>query len=548
MTKRKSKRTAEFKPPKRAQPSTKRQKSTEETNQSDDENQSLTPESCSDKLDELQPGQSTLQVTPTTEFPVDPCCSLEEKTSHAINAEDGNATDPPEVPHEIEQNVANIVQTPELDNSDKYTLNMEVSNIDQPNVELDDEQSEITNNSNYESHETSDDQIGIQMPEEAGSPDPLVKRRVRKRMGMCWLGERKNMLKGQPTGSNEFGGGQENEAGQFTNEEPVMMSDSGEKDLFVCLEEEGGTECEVSPPFIPTSCPMEDVPVQVEQEQPDMQYEKKFQILVECMSITHESDNTIPSHANADDLHPPEQNEIKCMEQNESNIRKTNEASASEVANHFEEELTVQSNETEQCCPCECGLNTSIVDHTIEQSVQGMDITADETIGSLPVVYKTEDNYESLDITLVSTKVTAENTADCGDNSVLSLSLPAAPPGAENEDVHSFTEHENLPSDSYEPHLSPVAEPDPSSPLSVDSVTDSQLNNIAQSLEELPIPEASSDLEDATELVSSLIRDIACLNKLVIDARRKIGFGQQGRQPPRPQLHTQKYRHNTNRF
>lgn len=328
------------------------------------------------------------------------------------------------------------MQTPELDNSDKYTLNMEVSNIDQPNVELDDEQSEITNNSNYESHETSDDQIGIQMPEEAGSPDPLVKRRVRKRMGMCWLGERKNMLKGQPTGSNEFGGGQENEAGQFTNEEPVMMSDSGEKDLFVCLEEEGGTECEVSPPFIPTSCPMEDVPVQMEQEQPDMQYEKKFQILVECMSITHESDNTIPSHANADDLHPPEQNEIKCMEQNESNIRKTNEASASEVANHFEEELTVQSNETEQCCPCECGLNTSIVDHTIEQSVQGMDITADETIGSLPVVYKTEDNYESLDITLVSTKVTAENTADCGDNSVLSLSLPAAPPGGENEDVH----------------------------------------------------------------------------------------------------------------
>lgn len=32
--------------------------------------------------------------------------------------------------------------------------------------------------------------------------------------------------------------------------------------------------------------------------------------------ITHETDNTISSHANDDDLNPLEQNEIKCMEQN----------------------------------------------------------------------------------------------------------------------------------------------------------------------------------------------------------------------------------------
>ncbi|KAL0202772.1 hypothetical protein M9458_000790, partial [Cirrhinus mrigala] len=370
----------------------------------------------------------TLQVTPTTEFPVDPCCSLEEKTSHAINAEHENSPDSPEISHQIKQTAANTVQTPELDNSDKYTLNIEVSNIDQPDVELDDEQNEITNNSNHESHETSDDQTEIQMAEDAGSVDPLVKRKVRKRMGMCWLGERKKMPQGQPTGSSAFGGGQENEAGQVTNEELVMISDSGEKDNSISPEEEGGTESDVSPPSIPTSCPMEDVALQEEQEQPDMQYENKVQILVECMSITYESDNTIPSHANADDLNPPEQNE--------SNIRKTNEASASEVANPFEEKLIVQ-NEIEQCCLYECGMNASIIDHTNEQSVQGMDITANETISSLPVTYKTEDKYESSDFTLVSTKVTAENTADCWDSSVPSLFLPAAPPGGENEDVQN---------------------------------------------------------------------------------------------------------------
>ncbi|KAK2909372.1 hypothetical protein QQF64_000501 [Cirrhinus molitorella] len=541
---------AEFKTPKRTEPGAKRQKSTEETNQSEDENQTLTPESekdtsrnASNKLDEDQPGQRTLQVTPTTEFPVDPCCSLEEKTSHGDNGEHGNGTDPPQ---ETEQTAAIAVQTPEIVNSEKYTMNIEVSNIDQPDVDIDDEESELASNSNLESHETSDDQIGIQMPEDAGSADPLVKRKVRKRMGMCWLGERKKMLKGQPTRGNAFGGGQENEAGRITNEEPVMMSDSGEKEISICLEEEGGTESEVSPPSFPTSCPMEDVPVQEEQEQCDVQYEDKVQILEESMSVTHGSDNTILSHANADDLNPPVQNEIECMEQNanESNIRKTNEASASEVANHFEENLAVQSNEIEQCCPCECDMNASIVDHTNEQS----HISADETISALPVICETEDMCESSEFTLVTTTITVENTGDCGNNSVPSLSLPAAPLGGENQDIQSFTEHEGLPSDAHESHLSPAAEPDPSSPVSMHSVTDSQLNNIALSLEDLPIPEASTDLEDATELVCGLISDIAYLNRLVTDARRKIVFGQQGRQPPRPQLNTQKYRSNTNRF
>ncbi|XP_016145295.1 uncharacterized protein [Sinocyclocheilus grahami] len=639
MAKRKSKTTAEFKPPKRA----KRQKSTEATNQSEDENQTLTPESennnshnalCSDKLDEHQPGQSTSQDTQTTEFPVDPCCSLEEKTSH----HDNDSTNPPEVSHEIEQTAAVPLQTPELDRSDKHTLsrplNTEAINVDQPNRALDDEGREITRNSNHQSqkvpddcdselpsdeHQTeresshegntatepkTDEQLGssdivaetsydqIQMPEDAGSADPLVKRNIRKRMGMCRLGERKKMLKGQPTRGNVFEGSQENEAGEITNEGPVMTSDGLKKDISISVEEEGVTESEVSVPSFSTPCPMDDTPVRERQEQPG----NEVQILVKCMSrepVTRETDNAIPSHADADDLNPLEQNETECMEQNatESNIREdSNEvtteigtevpvdfadvckdstdvsaqeevviagslevpkeanegsASASEVANQFGEELVVGGDETEQCSPCECDMNISTSDHTSEQCVELMDITADETIRAPPVIHETEDKCESSDFSQVAATATAENKADCEDNSVSSLSIPAAPPGGDNEHVQSFTERVSLLRDAHEPLRSPAAEPDPSSPLSMHSVTDSQLNNIPLSLEDLPISEASCDLEDATELVCGLIRDIASLNQLLMDARRQIGFGQQGRKPP---LHTQKYRHNTNRF
>lgn len=90
------------------------------------------------------------------------------------------------------------------------------------------------------------------------------------------------------------------------------------------------------------------------------------------------------------------------------------------------------SNEIKQCCLCECDMNSV---HTDEQSVELMDITASETISAPPVICETEDKCESSDFTVVTVTVTAENKADCEEDSVLSLSLPAAPPGGENEDV-----------------------------------------------------------------------------------------------------------------
>ncbi|KAK7161129.1 hypothetical protein R3I94_003958 [Phoxinus phoxinus] len=630
MTKRKSK-TTEFKPPKRTKPSGKRQRSSEETNlQSADENQAIQTlnsennnshnASCSEKLDEHQPEQITLQISQTTEFPVDPCCSLEEKTCNDDNDEDGNGTNPPE----IEQTAEIAVQTPEPINSDKYTLsqplNVEVTKEGQPDVVLDDEKSEITSNSNHESQkvpddrdselpsdecqterevshedslatgerlgssdiieETSVDETGIQMTEDA---DPLVKRKIRKRMGMRRLGDRKRMVKGQPTSRNVFGEGLENEAS-------VMISDDLKKDESISLEEEG-TESEVSGSSFPTSCPLEDIPELEKQEEPDVQDgdEVQVQILVECMSsereITHETDNTIPPHANSDD--PLEDIETECVERstNESNIREDNKpemcdevtaeigtevtvdlagvckestdvsaqdagviegplevlketieesASTSEVANHFEE-LVVRGNEmvVEECFPSELDINTSISGQTNEECVESTDIAVNETVSALTVIDEIKDKSESLDCTLVAASVTDEDTENCEKTCMWSLSSPAAPPCGEDKDVQSVSEHAGLPSERHEPHASP-AEPDPSSPSSIHSVTDSQLNNIPLSLEDFPIVEDTCDLEDATDLVCGLIRDLTSLNRIVRDAHRNIGFVQQGRKPTRP--------------
>ncbi len=417
---------------------------------------------CSDKPDVHQAGQSTTQ---TTQFPVDPCCSLEEKTSHDDNTELGN---PPEVSHEIEQTAAVTLQTPELDNT-------EAINVDQPNIELDDEESEVTRNSNRDSqtvpgsvlpsdeHQTEentatepkmDEQSGssdivaetsvdqIQMHEDTGSADPLVKRKIRKRMGMCRL---KKMLKGQPTAGNVFEGSQENEAGRVTKEEPV--------DISISVEEEGVIESEVSVPSFSNPCPMEDIPVEEERQKPD----DEVQILVKCVT-----ENAIPSHA--DDLNPLEHNESACMEQSatESNIREdSNEVTAesgaevckdsTEVSAHeevviagslevpkeanasasnpFGEEL-VAGDGIEQCSPCEGDTNASTSDHASEQCVELM-----ETLSAPPVIHETEDKPESSDFTPVPATVTDENKADWENSSVSSVSVPAAPPGGDREDV-----------------------------------------------------------------------------------------------------------------
>lgn len=322
--------------------------------------------------------------------------------------------------------------------------------------------------------------------------DPLVKRKIKKRMGMCRLGDRKKMLKEQSTRGNVFGEGLENEAGQDINKESVMISEDLKKDGSISLEEEG-TETEVSGSSFPTSCPLEAIPELEKQEESNVENgnEVQVQMLVECISseqdITHEADNTLPSHANSND--PLEDIETERVERsnNESNIREDNKpemcddvtteigtevyvdladvykestdvsaqdavviegplevlketnaesASTSEVANHFEE-LVLGGNEMEdeECCPTELDVNTSISGQTNEECVEFTDIAVNETVSAPPVINEIKDESESLDCTLVAASVTAETTENCENRDLWSWSSPAAPPCGEDKDV-----------------------------------------------------------------------------------------------------------------
>ncbi|XP_043078979.1 uncharacterized protein si:ch211-286b5.2 isoform X2 [Puntigrus tetrazona] len=437
MGKRKS---TEFKAPKRTQPRGKRQKS---TNQSEDDNQTLTPESenshnalCSGKLDEHEPGQSTSQVTQTTEFPVDPC-SLEEKTSLGDNDELGN---PPEASRGVEQTSAITLQTPELENTPSTPLNTNAINVDQ--LGLDAEESEIPGDGGSElpsdEHRTErassreentateaqvEEQLGpSDMVEEIGAEDtdPLVKRKIRKRMGMCRFGERKKMLVEQATTGKVFEGWRENETGQVTNEDQ---------------DENGVVDSEVPVPSISTSCTMQGAPLQEEQEQSDVQCGNELRIPDKCMvkePVTHKTDHTASYRPDADDLNPPEQYDTACMEHNaaESNIREdshevTTEIGAVDFAEVCKELLAAQAevvvasaSALELAKPCGGDLVAGGDEADVSASERCLELTdITETIA-------TENKCEASHFTQGAEK-----------NSV---SLPAAPPGGHHEDVHTL--------------------------------------------------------------------------------------------------------------
>ncbi|XP_073763143.1 uncharacterized protein [Danio rerio] len=490
MPKRKSKTTV-LKAPKRTQTRAKQQKSAEETNlQSVEENQTSKSEnnshnaSCSYKLDEPQVEHSALQVIQTTEFPNDPGCSLEIKTSRDDNDDDGNNTNPPEVSHENEQTAVITMQTPDPENSAKYILskpiNVQTANVDQCNTELDDDESENTNNSNHESQKIPDfhselldlssDETGIKLPHEdviaskmaeqlgssdiiaqtkdEGSADPLVKRKKRKRMGMCRLGERKRMVK-EPMTSR----GQEDETREVISEDGLSKVNSNNS-----FKNESNTEMEIAEISSLNACSVEDV-------QPDVQHGNELQILVESMSrveeITHKVDPTTMHHADSDAL---ERNKVECMDHgvHEGNIRvdpllcaemcKEITAQIGSMANvDLEEESTNVLDEEAVLKEAEASGSTSEVANYFEQHVSGEPSSPhgcdkyacvseqceefNDFIDHKTLMSDIGEMCESLDDALVSATVSAESKANCEERSTWSLSLPPAPPGGEDKDV-----------------------------------------------------------------------------------------------------------------
>ncbi|XP_051983376.1 uncharacterized protein si:ch211-286b5.2 [Xyrauchen texanus] len=652
MTKRKSQMPAEFKPPQRTQRRVKRQRSsgveTDLQHSSKSENDHSHYASRSEEQNDRQPEQSTLQIN-ETEFHVAPCDSLEDND----NDEHGSN---PEVPSEMEQTALIGLETPEPNNNDKCnlleTLNLEVANLDQPDIELDDKESETTtSNSNQESrplrvalsvlgdcvpelpsddyqtgramsHEVNEKNTATEekmggllgcshiVPEvlaEEGSVEPPIKRRVRRRMGMCWPGDRKRKHKGQHIIGNMIGGGQGNVAAtsvHVVNELSVMMSNSFNKYSPASVEEEGTAESELSGPSFPTSCPLEDIPLK--EEQVDLENDVQEHIMVESMPSNPnslETANSSPCHPNADApslLETNENVEMLSVEDNdeESNIieektlfapemsndtganamdptdvttevgtkvsegftdsckestevsvdilKEASEASPStcEVDKNVEEPLEGVFNETEtmECGRREYEINPSIMFASardercgLEQLSMLSENGAEESNTVTEIVI--DDRADKCVFTVDDTIVTDENTKIFEDNGMRSLPLLVVPPIGEEGVMQSITGPNSPLCDANEPHPSPGAyqqSPDTSSPISIHSVTDSQLNNISLELEDHPIPEVSFDLEDVTELVCGLIKDLASLNHTLMDAHRMIGNVPQGSRPPRP--------------
>ncbi|XP_051559413.1 uncharacterized protein si:ch211-286b5.2 isoform X2 [Myxocyprinus asiaticus] len=657
---------AEFKPPQRTQCRVKRQRSSGaetdlqlfQTSKSGNDHSHYA--SRSEEQNDCQPEQSTLQINETTEFHVAPCDSLEDND----NDEHGSN---PEVPSEMEQTALIGLETPEPNNNDKCTLseplNLEVTNFDQPDIELDDKESETTtSNSNQESqalqvalsvlgdcdpelpsdnyqtgremsHDVNEentateekvggllgcsDIVAVALAEE-GSVQPPIKRRVRRRMGMCWPGDRKRKHKEQHIRGNMIGGGQKNVAAtsvQVVNELSVMMSNSMKKDSPVSVDKEGTTEPELSGPSFPTSCPLKDIPLK--EEQVDLGNDVQDLIMVESMPSnpnTLETANASPCYPNADApslLETKENVEMLSVEDNdeESNIIEEKPLFASEMSNDpgadardptdvtTEIGTKVSEGFTENCKEStevsvdvlkeatEASPSTCEIDKNVEEPLEGvfnvMEVEEcgrheyemnpsimfayahNEKCGLEQLSMLSENGAEELNMVteivindradkcvfaMDAADVTAENTTICEDNGMRSLSLLVAPPIGEEGvmqyfvsktelDIQSITGPNSPLCDANEPHLSPGADqqshPDTSSPISIHSVTDSQLNNISLELEDHPF-----DLEDFTELVCGLIKDLASLNQTLMDAHRMIGLVQQGSRPPRPHFHS----------
>ncbi|XP_017568270.2 uncharacterized protein si:ch211-286b5.2 [Pygocentrus nattereri] len=137
-----------------------------------------------------------------------------------------------------------------------------------------------------------------------------------------------------------------------------------------------------------------------------------------------------------------------------------------------------------------------------------------------------------------------------GGSNTEELRMPEAPPTNQEEHMHFY-----LGQDACDPLVTPAITQEPVSnptltpatefpqdhdvvPSSLYSVTDSQLNSIALSLEvdDPPIPEAFLHQEDATELVCGLVKELSSLNRIVMAAHRETELLRRGNRPPKAQI------------
>ncbi|XP_048103922.1 cyclic nucleotide-gated cation channel beta-1 isoform X1 [Alosa alosa] len=107
----------------------------------------------------------------------------------------------------------------------------------------------------------------------------------------------------------------------------------------------------------------------------------------------------------------------------------------------------------------------------------------------------------------------------------ITFSEPAAPSNGEEDNIQTILEVKGHAPEKLT-HITPdpCHDPDPFDPLSVNTVSDSQLNDITlnMEMEDQHVPESSRSHKDATELVCGLIRELSSLNRTIMAAHREL--------------------------
>ncbi|KAL7852295.1 hypothetical protein SRHO_G00180800 [Serrasalmus rhombeus] len=185
------------------------------------------------------------------------------------------------------------------------------------------------------------------------------------------------------------------------------------------------------------------------------------------------------------------------------------------------------------------------MDHTVTVATTSPELAFAE-------ICDAEDQCDDVEFPQTPTKAVPGSigpSAEGGSNTE-ELRMPEAPPTNQEEHMHFY-----LGQDACDPLVTPAITQEPVSnptltpatefpqdhdvvPLSLYSVTDSQLNSLALSLEvdDPPIPEAFLHQEDATELVCGLVKELSSLNRIVMAAYRETELLRRGNRPPKAQI------------
>ncbi|KAL7845372.1 hypothetical protein AOLI_G00235640 [Acnodon oligacanthus] len=194
------------------------------------------------------------------------------------------------------------------------------------------------------------------------------------------------------------------------------------------------------------------------------------------------------------------------------------------------------------------------MDHTVTAATVSIELAFSE-------ICDAEDQCDDVEFPQTPTKAVPGSIGPSveGGSNTEELSVPEAPPTDQEEHMHF-----HLGQDTCDPLVTPDITQEPVSnptltpatefpqdhdivPLSLCSVTDSQLNSIALSLEmdNQPIPEACLYQEDASELVCGLVKELSSLNRIVMAAHRETELLRRGNRPPKAPIRRHHGPHNS---